>query len=337
MTAELEIIDDEAQVMLAKSAWHRLGTVVGKAFGWADAVAQDLSITFPVYKVPLLDVLTPLPTTEGTTLRAQDDEYVAVRADGLVIASGLGEQWTPFHASEGYAFGEAIRGEASESANVNLLSLGTLYNGRVWFMTFDLGDFFIGDYQVRDYMVASGSYDSSRPLGVNSGPTLVVCANTLAASDFGMKHYRFKHTSGIFNRVEQAKRALGTHNANRDALKAIGENLLGTPVSGKQYSDLVKALFPIDDDTIAKTRNVHESARETVTQLYRNSPYVSSSDNGFAVVQAVNTYENWAAPVRNTKGRNESDTRSFRQAEAVLSGGGQPLTNKAIELVGALN
>jgi phage/plasmid-like protein (TIGR03299 family) len=336
MSAELEYVGDVAQVMLERDAWHRAGIVVGEKFSWADAVAQDLAITFPVYKVALEDVLTPLPTTDGQTLRAQSDDHVAVRSDGLVVASGLGAQWTPFHASEGYAFGEAIRDEASDQVNANLLSLGTLYNGRVWFMTFDLGDFYIGEYQVRDYLVASGSYDSSRPLSVNSGPTLVVCANTLAASDFGMKHFRFKHTSGIFDRVKQAKKALGIHNANRDILKTKGETLLSTPVSGSQYSTLVKAMFPIEDDTIAKTRNVHEAARATVTELYRNSPYVSGADNGFAFVQAVNTYENWAVPVRMTKGRNEADTRTARQIEAVF-GGGQPLTNRAIELVGALN
>lgn len=334
-------IGQEDDVMLETSAWHRLGKVVGRTFGWLDAIAEQLPITLDVHKVALSDILTPLPSSEGLTLRGQDNEYAAVRADGLVIASGLGEQWTVFPAAEGYAFGQAIRDhEGAEGIQCDLKSLGTLYNGRKWFMTFDLGQFWIGDYAVRDYMSINGSYDSSWPLCVLSSPTIEVCANTVAAAFHGgVKHYRFKHTSGIFNRVEEAKRAVTAHNANRQAVKQLGEKMLATPLSPSEYGRLVRAMFPVDDDTSTKQRNVNEEAIEVVTTFYKaqngGRAVVDSPGNGWSFVQAVNTYENWAQPVRKTNGRSEEITRALRQVEQ-LQAAKQPLTEQAADLVLAL-
>jgi hypothetical protein len=344
MSHEIGIEDD---VMLERSAWHKLGKVVGELFGWAEAIAEDLPITRPVFKVPLGDILTPLPNGDGVTLRSQVDgegaseDFASVRSDGLVIASGLGKQWTPFHASEGYAFGQAIRDfEGKNDVQCDLKSLGTLYNGRKWFMTFDLGQFWIGDYAVRDYLSINGSYDSSWPLCVLSSPTIEVCANTVAAAFHGgVKHYRFKHTSGIFNRVEEAKNAVTAHNANRQAIKALGEKMLTTPLSPSEYGRLVTAMFPIDDDTSTKTRNVHEQAIEYVSTFYKaqngGQAVVDSPGNGWSFVQAVNTYENWGQPIRKTGERDEVTTRALRQIEQ-LQAEKQPLTEKAADLVLAI-
>lgn len=335
MSHEIGIEDD---VMLERSAWHRLGKVVGNNFGWAEAVAEELPVTFGVEKVLVADLLTPFPNADDITLRGQSDDYAAVRSDGLVIATGLGKQWTPFPAVEGYAFGQAIRDEASnEGLQCDLRSLGTLYNGRKWFMTFDLGDFSIGDYKVRDYLSVNGSYDSSWPLQVLSSPTIEVCANTVAAAYHGgVKHYRFKHTSGIFNRVEQAKQAIARHRANRETFVELGNKLLDTPLTPSEYGRMVQALFPVDDDTPTKTRNVNEEAQETVTTLYKAQVsargLVDSTGNGWSFVQAVNTYENWGTPIRNTGGRSPEITRALRQIET-LNDSKAALTDSAIDLV----
>jgi phage/plasmid-like protein (TIGR03299 family) len=341
MSHELEVIDGFAQAMFERVAWHRLGTVVGDTFGWADAVSEGLSITFPVVKVPLQEVLSSLPYGDGfdgPSLRAQTTDHVAVRSDGLIIASGLGEQWTPFHAVEGYAFGQAIREQAKvDGIRADLKSLGTIQEGRKWFMTFDLGEFSIGDYAVRDYLSVNGSYDSSWPLQVLSSPTIEVCANTIAAAQAaGVKHYRFKHTSGIFDRVEEAKRALIGHAQNRAVFKALGETLLTRAVSPVEYGQLCNALFPTTDDVPTKTRNVNAEARDKVTSLYKATSgpqVVANSGNAWAFVQAVNTYENWGSPIRKTGNHSEADTRAMRQIDALTSGK-QPLTDQAFALVG---
>lgn len=337
MSHEVEIIEGRGQVMLKNSAWHKLGYVVRRAFGWKDAVDEGLAITLDVTKVPLADILTPFPGIDGVSLRAQADDHANVRQDGLVLATGLGNQLTVFHARDGYDFGQCIRETAEQDGvDASLLSLGTLYEGRRWFMTFDLGSFSIGDYAVRDYLSVNGSYDSSWQLQVLSSPTIEVCANTVAAAKaMGVTHYRFKHTSGIFDRVEEAKRALRRHQLNRDAFATLGEALLATPVSSQAYGKVLASIFPTDDEVPNRTKLANEKAIEKVTEEY-TGPRVSEKGNGWAVVQAVNTYENWLAPIRKTAGRGEGETRALRQVEQ-LNSGKQVLTAKAIELVGALN
>lgn len=342
MSHELEVVDGVGQAMFMNVPWHRLGHVVDRKFGWLDAIAADLTITYPVRKVAMTDLLTSVPmgdSMDGPSYRAQSNDYAAVRSDGLVVATGLGEQWTPFPAEEGYGFGQVIREQAEGSGSqCDLRSLGTLQDGRKWFMTFDLGAFTIGDYRVRDYLSVNGSNDSSWPLQVLTSPIVEVCANTVAAAQAaGVKHYRFKHTSGIFDRVEQAKRALVGHAQNREAFKALGERLLGAKLGTGDYSRMVNALFPVDDKQSTKARNANTDAQEKITMLYRaqgDNAVVSETGNAWAFVQAVNTYENWGSPVRKTGGASEADTRSMRQIDALTSGK-QPLTDAAFTLVGA--
>jgi phage/plasmid-like protein (TIGR03299 family) len=337
---DLELIDGAGQAMFREPAWHRLGTVVGDNFGWAEAVAANLSVTFGVEKVAISELISTLNPFDinGPDLRAQDDEYATVRSDGLILQTGLGQQHTVFHASEGYAFGQCIR-EQGEKQGIksDLRSLGTIDRGRKWFMTFDLGTFQIGDYDVNDYMSVNGSYDSSWKLGVLSSEIVQVCANTIALSKrFGVTHYGFKHTSGIFDRVEEAKKAIARHAANRAAFQALGDQLVETRVSAQRYANIVEALFPVNDDVPTKTRNVNSDAQSKVRALYLGEvgPNVVQGveGTGWAVVQAVNTYENWGTPIRKTAGRGEATTRALRQVEAVVDGK-QPLTDQALELV----
>jgi hypothetical protein len=340
MSHDLEIKDGMAQAMFERVAWHQLGTVVGENFGWEDAIAAGLTITLPVEKVPMQDLLTAVPlgdSLDGPTLRAQSDEYASVRADGTVLKCGTGEQHTIFHAADGYAFGQAVREQVQEVEGVraDLKSLGTIDRGRKWFMTFDLGEFHIGDYAVRDYVSVNGSYDCSWLLSLLSSPIIEVCANTVAAARAaGVTHYRFKHTSGIKDRVEEAKRALARHAINRTALKQLGETLLARPVTPSEYGKLVNAIFPVDD-VPTRTQNVNTELRDKVDTLYKaqvGPQVVANTGNAWAFVQAVNTVENWATPVRNTKGNSESQTRALRQIDALVTGK-QPLTDKAFELL----
>ena len=134
----------------------------------------------------------------------------------------------------------------------------------------------------------------------------------------------------------EAKRALIRHNANREAFQAIGNELVATQVSPQRYNAIVNELFPINDDVPTRTRKVNDEAADKVNALYRAQvgPNVVQGveGTGWAVVQAVNTYENWGTPIRKTAGKGEATTRALRQIEAVNSGK-QPLTDRALELV----
>lgn len=332
MSHDLEIRDGMVNAMFERVAWHRLGEVFGQNFGWDDLVNQGLPLVLPVTKEPLSNVI--------LAYECPDDEYAAVRADGVILHAGHGAVWTPFQTKDGYDFGQAVRDQVGDGAD--LRSAGAIDQGRKWFMTFDLGEFSIGDYKVRDYVSVNGSFDGSWKLQLLTSPIVEVCANTIAAAKAaGVQHYSFKNTTNIKDRVEQAKRALAQHRQNRDKFATLGEALLATPVAGPTYGKLLEAIFPTDEDQPTRVVNANETAAEEVTKLYKASQpgtnFVSESGNAWAFVQAVNTWENWQQPVRLTKGRtNETEVRAIKQIDALVSGK-QPYTDKAFELVGALN
>lgn len=333
MSHELHIVEGEAQVMLRQDAWHQLGTIMGRNFGWLDLVAANMSITWPVEKVALSDIV----DGEFNVLGGQ---YVAFRSeDNAIVASGIGETWASTYPEIGYEFVQYLRDEHGVGIE-NLESAGMIRDGRQWFMTFAAGEFEIGGFKVTSYVTVSGSYDQSWVFQVQFHQTVAVCANTITAvRAAGQMLYKFKNTTGLIDRVEEAKAAAKMQRAREEGFKQFGERLLGVRVDENAYRSFVNELFPIDDDVPTKTRNVNGNARDQVRALFTstadaNDPNVAGGveGTGWAFMQAVNTYENWGAPIRKTKGVGTTTARALRQIDATVSGR-QPLTDKAIDLV----
>lgn len=325
----LETIDGKTQAMFRKDPWHHLGTVVGEQFSYLDAIANDLSITWPVEKVALADLI------GHPSIRVPDDTYVALRKDGSLLHAGHGTSWTPYPPEQAYEFVQFLRDEFGVAANLE--SLATIRNGKQWFMSFGSGEFQIGGFDIRNHLTVSGSYDGSWPLQVQAHQIVAVCNNTITAvRHAGTMLYRFKNTSGIFDRVEEAKRIVTIERARTQGFMELGEKLLNVQVNATAYTTLMDALFPVDDDQPTKTQNVNTTARQSVRALYEGqaNPTVAAGveGTGWAFLQAVNTYENWGAPIRKAKGSSESTTRALRQIDATVSGK-QPLTDKTLDLL----
>lgn len=328
MSHELEFVNGEAQVMLRKDAWHQLGMVVGESFTWLDAVAQDLSITWPVEKVDLA-------TLVDDEITFSDPQYVALRSDAKILASGIGETWASFSPEIAYDFVTYLRDEYGMEANLD--SLGTIRGGKQWFMSFARGSFKIGDFDVQSHLTASGSYDQSWKFLTQAHETVAVCANTITAvRQAGQQLYTFKNTSGIFDRVEEAKQVVQIQRDREIGFQAMGERLLAVEVGLTDFKAFMGELLPNDENTPTKTRNAHHAAASEISALFHGETFTdltaSAAGTGWAFVQSVNTFENWNAPIRKTGGYGEESTRAFRQMDAVVSGR-QPLTDKALELV----
>ena len=71
-----------------------------------------------------------------------------------------------------------------------------------------------------------------------------------------------------------------------------------------------------------------------MTALYKGAGgMVDETGNAWSVLQAVNTWENWGAPVRKTQGRSEQETRALRQVDQLVTNS-QPYTEHALNLFG---
>ena len=81
-------------------------------------------------------------------------------------------------------------------------------------------------------------------------------------------------------------------------------------------------MYPLGtDDKPVSTRqeNANTAAQDAVYALF-NAPLNDGVEGtGWAFVQAVNSYEQWNAPTRKTKGLGSETTRAIRQFDSLLS------------------
>lgn len=313
------------RIMVRQPAWHRLGHVVGDSFDWLDAVAQEMVITLPLSKVPMSELI--------LGYQAQDDEYGIVRSDGVVLKCGVGSQQTIFHPELAFGFGAEI---IDQTGVAKLDSLGVIRRDRQYFMTYDMGEVRIGEHEIRNTLTIAGSFDGSLALTALDTATIVVCANTLAMALKGEVVHRFKHTSGIVDRVAWATDAISKNRTTSDELQNVGNALVATSVSGQDFDSIMNSLFPLGDEVSKKAETQHLAARQGIRQVYEATEGIDlmlgSQGTAWGVVQAVNTYENWGGPLRKSKEVAIADARALRQFDQALTGK-QPLTQRTVKML----
>jgi phage/plasmid-like protein (TIGR03299 family) len=319
MAHELEIIDGRASFLGRDDAWHRLGHAIGRPFTWADVVEYCPTVALPVNKLPLGDLM-PLNVVPA-------DMHGMLRSDGKLLAV-VGDKYEPVQAEEMYDFGNAVQG----LTNAPLVSVAGLREGRQYAFTYHLGDSEVGGEQFTHKFSIVGSHDGSiLNMGLRS-TTTIVCANTMAAALMSaVDRITLRHTANVRERMEEAVRAAQVSREGIEHFEQTVAALQTTPIGTRDFDLLLDGVFPVTDAK-ARTANEVQRARGAVRSLFGSPLTEGFGGTGWAFVQAVNTYEQWSAPVRKTKGVSTETVRALRQFDALVKGG-HPLTQKAASLV----
>ena len=325
MSHELEILDGRAVFLGRVPAWHKLGQVVGDDFGLDEVREQAPEVLMPVrMEVPY--VLTdngPTPLLKTGAI---------VREDGAIVGEGIGQETygivQPLYAFE---FGQELAG----ITEMPLVSAGNIRGGSQFFFTYAAGHITCGDYAEDINLSITSSHDGSLSLMALFSRTVIVCANTQAMALRGATNrIVFKHTSQVEDRM---KAFLDTQEGvieYRKAVQAQVESLAVTRMNLRQFDALLDGVLPVLDEE-ARNKNQRDDARMAIRAL-SGAPVVGEfAGTALGFIQAVNTYENWGAPVRGRNGRSEATLRAERQFDAMVKGN-QPLTTAALEAVGSL-
>lgn len=163
-----------------------------------------------------------------------------------------------------------------------------------------------GGVEFRPFLLATTSLDGSIASTFKPGYTNVVCDNTREiALGENTSEYRVKHTRKSQFVLADAAAAVNTlHMIAEEASKSITD-LLSIDVSDAQWSQFVQAHVPLKDDAGKTGITLAENKRAALTGLYRTDVRVAPwSGTAWGVVQAVNTYNEHIATVRNV-GREE--------------------------------
>ena len=104
-------------------------------------------------------------------------------------------------------------------------------------------------------------------------PVRVVCQNTLnLAMRTAKQSFKIRHTQTADGRIVAAREALGLTFAYADEFQKQADELFKQSITDKQFSDLVRNLYPKPDKDTKGALKKWENKVVLIDDLYHNSP-----------------------------------------------------------------
>lgn len=237
-----EIRSNDTVVLARTAAWHGLGIVLPEQFSPAEALTIG-RLDWTVEESAALTAT--FVNADGTPDRNIVETHKTLRrSDDKSILATVGAGYTVVQNSTLAAIAESFN-----LAGVRVETAGSLFGGRkVWFLidggSIDVGG--KGDITKR-YIMLHNAHDGTASLGGDLVKTRVVCNNTYTgALNENGGFFRYRHTSGISLRVEDAKEALAAFRAVTDkddaAMQALAAKSLSRAEIQALWTDVLVAL-----------------------------------------------------------------------------------------------
>lgn len=318
-------------------AWHGLGTVLDDypTREQAQQIAHPWEpVEVPVYvKEPTITVHDHTPNCPPWC-DVQDDlgtaygevpEYKAVqRSDNGATLGVVNDTLGIVTNSEMWDVAEAV-GKVAGGPRIRYETAGSLEGGsKVWvLLRFDEPLMIAGDpnggtvayFALQNSHNGSGSF---RGQGIN---TRIVCQNTSSAADTesrrnGME-FVFRHTSGIRDRIEEAKEAVEMWRDGVVMWREAMEHLATVRVTAEQREWFVQQFQPMPPEHLISDRvraNV-ERAREELRGIFASPTQEGIGLTSYGLAQAG--FE-WSQHFRRTRGKDQRSRMESHFKRAVL-------------------
>lgn len=200
-------------------------------------------------------------------------------------------------------------------------SAGLLKNGAVAWVQVSVAENVKNQYgyDFRPHLTFFTSLDGTLPSTYKRMATAVVCDNTLSAGiGESSQQIRIRHTKNSKLRIPEARDALDLLTHFADEMDARIAELVAMPVTKKQFSAFVNEWSPITDEMSKSAITRSEKRREELTSLYNGDKRVEPwRGTAFAIMQALNTYDQHTSQIQN---RNGSAIGVARAERAMLNG-----------------
>ena len=291
--------------------WHGLGVEVLEAQTSEEAIIKA-GLNWEVEK---RDLFVRGRTGAFEDLLPVEDHFGTVRVTDQAVLGVVGSRYTPLQNKSAFTFFDELIG----SKEAIYETCGSLRGGKIiWIMSKLPGHIGWSEDPIEMYLILSNAHDGSRQVNVMASPVRVVCNNTLNAAIQNAKvNFEMRHTSGLMDRVVDAREALGIatdyfreldgvlaalreHRMSEDEIKAYVHGLFPLKVStGEKLSGFEDTLNveigPRIKKYIEKTLELTETGKGTDIPGVKGSAYGAFN----AAVEFADHYQ----PV---KGKNES-------------------------------
>jgi phage/plasmid-like protein (TIGR03299 family) len=318
---ELDETSGQAALYSAVPAWHGLGTVIPGGISDIDKVMELAHLDFTV-------TLAPVTYTVDETALTLPDTYVTVRTDTQAGLGVVGRTYTILQNREAFAFLAALVDE-----DVPWESAGALRDGRRTFVSLRLPRSIRIDAEgindeIVPFLAAMNSFDGTSGFQVVATPWRPLCGNTerFAVRD-AYTSWTVRHTEGIKNQVQEARRTLAMSNAYYDGLEAELEMLARTEITLDQARQVVAGLFPaVADDATPRQRTYRAGQVDALLAVYGDNAQ-QLGGTAYALERGVTQWLDW--------GRNIKPGRTFKgdglaaRATMALEGATDDIKSKA--------
>lgn len=269
--------EQDGQVAFAlrgKPAWHNLANRI---------FSQDENVTTATmleeaklnnWNVRLSDVADHIPNTWRNT----SDNFFVIRDNpfdgGTDVLSVVGKRYKTVQNEELFQFADNVL----DNNSAKWESAGSIKKGKVVFGSLDIPREIVLDPQgINDktklYLIVWTSHDGSVAVQAAITPVRVVCQNTLnIAMRTAKQSFKIRHTQTAEGRIVQARQALGLTFAYADEFQKQANELFQQSITDKQFSDLIRNLYPKPEDATKAALTKWENKVVTIDDLYHNSP-----------------------------------------------------------------
>lgn len=328
MSGEIETYGaDAAAVFARQDAWHRLGTTLKDVFTAEEAMKIGHLGGWNVRKSPLWTPADGDLYDDDRDLLEVPDKFASVRTSPWTgeteVLGVVGNQYTPIQNEEHCELLNAIVDEGG----AHFETAGSLKGGREVFVSMRLpkGLLVGGEDPVDLYLTALNSHDGSTAFRFLVTPIRVVCANTQAMALRNHKtSFSVRHTTNAKQSIQTARDTLQLTWEAIDEFEAEAEKMIQETISPRQYSDIIKILFPPATGQTVRSVNFQNERTNALNELFRSSDTARQiSGTRWGAYNAVTEYLDHYSSRAGT---------AVKQAERALSNSATATKSKAFEL-----
>lgn len=267
------------------TAWHGLGTVTPDALNSKDAL-HTAGLDWTVKRQPLF-------LADGTEVKTN---FANVRETDNSILGVVGDRYEILQNVEAFDFADSLLQEGATYETA-----GSLFGGKKVFLCAKLRtEDILGD-AVDSFLVIANTHDGSGCLKAMTTPVRVVCNNTLKmAQAQAMRCFNIRHTSGMRDKVEEARRVLSLADKYMFALKEEAERMVQLKITPRQVKALMDDLFQTAEGASKRTLTMMEPLKAYMDMALDAPDIQHFNGTAWGVYQALADFDSHRPVLRQT-------------------------------------
>lgn len=268
-----------------EKAWHGLGVVTPDALNSADAL-HTAGLDWKVERKPLY-------LADGTEIKTN---FANVRNTDNAVLGVVGDRYEILQNVEAFDFADSLLQEGATYETA-----GSLFGGKKVFLCAKLRtDDILGD-ATDLFLVIMNTHDGSGCLKAVTTPVRVVCNNTLKmAHAQAVRSFNIRHTSGMRDKVEEARRALSLADKFMFALKDEAQRMVELKITPRQVNALIEDLFAVAKDASQRSKTMMAPLKDYMMTALNAPDLANFQGTAWGVYQALADFDSHRPVIRQT-------------------------------------